>query len=61
MHVVRTPSVQDEASRHLIRDRGQLHKEVVQHRERMRKLLVTVDAGTKSITGRSPSDSHAVN
>jgi transposase len=42
MRVVRVPSVQDEALRHLIRDRGQLHKEVVQHRERMRKLLVTV-------------------
>lgn len=42
MRVVRAPSVQDEALRHLIRDRGQLHKEVVQHRERMRKLLVTV-------------------
>jgi transposase len=28
MHVVRVPSVEDEALRHLIRDRGQLHKEV---------------------------------
>ncbi len=26
----------------LIRDRGQLHKEVLQHRERMRKLLITM-------------------
>ncbi|QRR07664.1 IS110 family transposase [Burkholderia sp. MS455] len=42
MRVVRAPSAQDEASRHLIRDRGQLHKEVLQHRERMRKLLVTM-------------------
>ena len=42
MRVVRAPSVQDEAVRHLIRDRGQLHKEVLQHRERMRKLLVTL-------------------
>jgi transposase len=42
MRVVRAPSIQDEALRHLIRDRGQLHKEVLQHRERMRKLLVTL-------------------
>jgi transposase len=42
MRVVRAPSLQDEASRHLIRDRGQLQKEVMQHRDRMRKLLVTV-------------------
>jgi transposase len=42
MHVVRVPSVEDEALRHLIRDRGQLHKEVLQHRERMRKLLITM-------------------
>jgi transposase len=42
MCVVRAPSVQDEALRHLIRDRGQLHKEVPQHRERMHTLLVTV-------------------
>ncbi|WNC89117.1 IS110 family transposase [Paraburkholderia sp. FT54] len=42
MRVVRVPSVQDEASRHLIRDRGQLQKEVLQHRNRMRKLLVTL-------------------
>jgi len=42
MRVVRAPSARDEALRHLIRDRGQLHKEVLQHRERMRKLLVTM-------------------
>ncbi|TDG03999.1 IS110 family transposase [Paraburkholderia guartelaensis] len=42
MHVVHMPSPQDEASRHLIRDRGQLQKEVLQHRDRMRKLLVTL-------------------
>ena len=42
MHVVRVPSPQDEASRHLMRDRGQLQKEVLQHRDRMRKLLVTL-------------------
>ncbi len=42
MHMVHAPSLQDEASRYLIRDRGQLQKEVMQHRDRMRKLLVTV-------------------
>ncbi|MDH6153426.1 MULTISPECIES: IS110 family transposase [Paraburkholderia] len=42
MHVVHVPSLQDEASRHLMRDRGELQKEVLQHRDRMRKLLVTL-------------------
>jgi transposase len=42
MHVVHVPSPQDEASRHLVRDRGQLQKEVLQHRDRMRKLLATL-------------------
>jgi transposase len=42
MHVVHVPSARDEATRHLIRDRGQLQKEVLQHRDRMRKLLVTL-------------------
>jgi transposase len=42
MHVVHVPSPQDEASRQLMRDRGQLQKEVLQHRDRMRKLLVTL-------------------
>ena len=42
MHVVRIPSVEAEAERQLSRDRGQLQKEVEQHRDRMRKLLRTV-------------------
>jgi transposase len=42
MHVVHVPSPQDEASRQLMRDRGQLQKEVLQHRDRMRKLLITL-------------------
>jgi len=42
MHVVHVPSPQDEASRQLMRDRGELQKEVMQHRDRMRKLLVTL-------------------
>ncbi|KGC11074.1 transposase family protein [Burkholderia gladioli] len=39
MQVIRVPSAQDEASRHLMRDRGRLQEEVLQHRDRMRKLL----------------------
>src|SRR6202047_179257 len=42
MHVVHVPSPQDEASRQLMRDRGELQKEVQQHRDRMRKLPVTL-------------------
>src|ERR1700693_6120623 len=42
MHVVHVPSPEDEASRHLMRERGQLQKEVLQHRDRMRKLLATL-------------------
>jgi transposase len=42
MHVVHVPSPQDEASRQLVRDRGELQKEVLQHRDRMRKLLITL-------------------
>jgi transposase len=42
MHVVHAPSPQDEASRHLMRERGELQKEVLQHRDRMRKLLATL-------------------
>jgi len=42
MHVVHAPSPEDEASRHLMRERGQLQKEVLQHRDRMRKLLATL-------------------
>jgi hypothetical protein len=42
MRVVHVPSPQDEASRHLMRDRGELQKEVLQHRDRMRKLLATL-------------------
>lgn len=42
MHVVRVPAPQAEAQRHLVRERGQLQKEIGQHRDRMRKLLRTV-------------------
>ena len=42
MHVIHVPSPQDEAARQLMRDRGELQKEVLQHRDRMRKLLVTL-------------------
>lgn len=42
MHVIRIPSEQDEAQRHLSRERGELIKECQQHRDRMRKLLRTL-------------------
>ena len=42
MHPVRVPAAQAEARRQLARDRGQLQKEIGQHRDRMRKLLRTV-------------------
>src|SRR6201993_3662101 len=56
MHVVHVPSPQDEASRQLMRDRGQLQKEVLQHRDRMCKLLVTLgcwdEVNHKDFAGR---------
>lgn len=42
MHVVRVPAPEAEAQRHLVRDRGELQKEIGQHRDRIRKLLRTV-------------------
>lgn len=42
MRIIRIPSVDDEAQRQLVRDRGELQKESMQHRDRMRKLLRTV-------------------
>lgn len=42
MHVIRVPAEEAEAQRHLARDRGELQKEIGQHRDRMRKLLRTV-------------------
>ena len=39
MRVLHVPSPQTEAIRHIIRERGLLLKEVLQHRDRMRKLL----------------------
>jgi transposase len=41
MHVIRVPSESVEAQRQLVRDRGELQKEVEQHRDRIRKLLRT--------------------
>jgi len=56
MHVVHVPSPQDEASRQLMRDRGQLQKEVLQQRDRMCKLLVTLgcwdEVNHKDFAGR---------
>ena len=60
MHVIHVPSPQDEASRHLMRDRGELQKEVLQHRDRMRKLLVTLgcwdEVGHRAFAGRLARD-----
>ncbi len=60
MHVVHVPSPQDEASRQLMRDRGQLQKEVQQHRDRMRKLLATLgcwdEVDHKHFAGRLARD-----
>lgn len=42
MRVIRVPSAEAEAERHLVRDRGEMQKEAIQHRDRIRKLLRTV-------------------
>ena len=42
MRVIRMPSVEAEAERHHVRDRGEMQKEAMQHRDRIRKLLRTV-------------------
>ena len=42
MHLIRIPEEQDEAQRHLSRERGELVKECTQHRDRIRKLLRTL-------------------
>lgn len=42
MRVIRQPSTEAEAQRHHVRDRGELQKEAMQHRDRIRKLLRTV-------------------
>jgi transposase len=60
MHVVHVPSPQDEASRQLMRDRGQLQKEVLQHCDRIRKLLATLgcwdEVDNKNFAGRLARD-----
>ena len=55
MRVIRQPSVEAEAQRHHVRDRGELQKEAMQHRDRIRKLLRTVgcwDSADGDIAGR---------
>lgn len=42
MHVIQVPAPEAEAQRQLPRDRGELQKEIGQHRDRIRKLLRTV-------------------
>jgi len=46
MRMVQVPSVEAEGQRHLMRERGQLQKEIGQHRDRMRKLLQTMGCVT---------------
>lgn len=55
MRVIRVPSPDAEAQRHLVRDRGEMQKEAMQHRDRIRKLLRTVgcwDSADGSIAER---------
>ena len=47
LHAVREPTPEAEEMRHLIRERGQLQKEIGQHRDRMCKLLRTVGCWVK--------------
>lgn len=42
LRAVSVPDPEDEAARHLVRDRGLLQKEIAQHRDRITKLLRTV-------------------
>lgn len=59
MRVIHMPSIEAEAERHQVRDRGQLQKEAMQHRDRIRKLLRTVgcwDSADGAITDRLVQD-----
>lgn len=47
LHVVRVPAPEAEEMRHLVRERGQLQKEIGQHRDRICKLLRTVGCWVK--------------
>lgn len=42
MHVIRIPTAEEEDQRQLVRERGQVQKEIGQHRDRAGKLLLTV-------------------
>ena len=42
MHVIRVPDEKAESERHLARDRGEIQKEIGQHRDRISKLLLTI-------------------
>ncbi|MGT2509362.1 hypothetical protein [Cupriavidus basilensis] len=42
VHVIGVPSIEAEAQRHHVRDRGELQMEAMQHRDRTRRLLRTV-------------------
>lgn len=47
LHAVRVPEPEAEEMRHLVRERGQLQKEIGQHRDRICKLLRTVGCWVK--------------
>lgn len=47
LHPVKVPTLEDEALRHLVRERGQLQKELCQHRNRITMLLRTVGCWVK--------------
>jgi transposase len=47
LHAVKVPTPAEEEVRHLVRERGQLQKEVGQHRDRIVKLLRTVGCWTR--------------
>lgn len=59
MRVIRIPDSEAEDQRQLVRERGELQKEAMQHRDRLRKLLRTVgcwdsvdgDVGTRMAAG----------
>lgn len=53
--MVNVPTPEAENLRHMARERGQLQKEVGQHRDRIRKLLRTVGCWIGNVDGKFPS------
>ena len=50
MRIIHVPTADEEAQRHLVRDRGQMQKEVLQHQDRIRKLLRTVGCWSNDVS-----------